>query len=322
MRTKSFASAMQRLRVLRSRSRSKSTAVVSCRSSRKNESKLPSAPIHSLDPSTLTNSIFAATPKPTQAALQQLFFASAIPMVGFGFMDNVVMIQAGQYIDSTLGVTLGLATMTAAAAGQVVSDVSGVVFGGSLERFLTKARWITPPQLTPAQRQLPICRNVIMLGAVVGVIFGCALGATTLLLVDLDARDRVERAKQLKNIVEDMMDAGSVFPLHTRCTIYIPSSKDFGRIQTQTQGTSSRTRIEMLSLGNTAVQDCLSSRQIICSSENNQERILLAPILAPNQRDVLAVLQITGDDALDEACVEKLNIMVNHLAIVLKHISR
>lgn len=38
-------------------------------------------------------------------------------MVGFGAMDNFVMIQAGQYIDSTLGVQLGLATMTAAAAG-------------------------------------------------------------------------------------------------------------------------------------------------------------------------------------------------------------
>ena len=38
-------------------------------------------------------------------------------MIGFGAMDNFVMIQAGQYIDSTLGVQLGLATMTAAAAG-------------------------------------------------------------------------------------------------------------------------------------------------------------------------------------------------------------
>ena len=32
--------------------------------------------------------------------------------------DNLVLIQAGQFIDSTLGVSLGLATMTAAAAGQ------------------------------------------------------------------------------------------------------------------------------------------------------------------------------------------------------------
>lgn len=33
------------------------------------------------------------------------------------------MIQAGGYIDSTLGVKFGLTTLTAAAMGQVVSDV-------------------------------------------------------------------------------------------------------------------------------------------------------------------------------------------------------
>ena len=36
-------------------------------------------------------------------------------MVGFGFMDNIIMIQAGDLIDSTLGVTLGITTLTAAA---------------------------------------------------------------------------------------------------------------------------------------------------------------------------------------------------------------
>ena len=37
----------------------------------------------------------------------------AVPMVGFGFMDNIIMIQVGDLIDSTLGVTFGLATITA-----------------------------------------------------------------------------------------------------------------------------------------------------------------------------------------------------------------
>ena len=44
-----------------------------------------------------------------------------------------------------------------------------------------------------------------MAGAVVGVIIGCALGATTLLWVDLDARDRIQRAGQLRDIVHDMI---------------------------------------------------------------------------------------------------------------------
>ena len=78
----------------------------------------------------------------TWKQMKALLLSSAIPMVGFGFMDNLVMIQAGSYIDNTLGVQFGLATLTAAAMGQVVSDMSGVLFGGSLERMLSP--WIKP----------------------------------------------------------------------------------------------------------------------------------------------------------------------------------
>ena len=35
-------------------------------------------------------------------------------------MDNFVMLSAGDLIDNTLGVKFGLATLTAAACGQVV----------------------------------------------------------------------------------------------------------------------------------------------------------------------------------------------------------
>lgn len=321
-----LTSTTQRLRLLRSRYKSTTTAENSYLS--KNESsrkRLPSTRIQSLDPSTLTSSVFEPIPIPTRAALRQLFLISAIPMVGFGFMDNVVMIQAGQYIDSTLGVTLGLATMTAAAAGQVVSDVSGVVFGGSLERWMTQARWITPPQLTLLQRQLPICRNVSLLGAVVGVICGCALGATTLLWVDLEARDRVKRAQQLKNIVQDMMDTGSMFSPQTKCTIFVTASQDYDRQQHPLDVSTppqqqQRTRVELLSNGSDAIQECYASKEIRIDG-NHHARTLLAPILASNHQDVLAVLEFAGDD-LEQTPPEKLHIMARHVAIVLKHLSQ
>ena len=56
-------------------------------------------------------------------------------MVGFGFMDNMVMIQAGDLIDNTIGVRFGLKTLAAAACGQIISDMSGVMFGGVEEKF-------------------------------------------------------------------------------------------------------------------------------------------------------------------------------------------
>lgn len=53
-------------------------------------------------------------------------------ILSFGFIDNLVMLTAGEVIDNTIGVRLGLHTMTAAALGQVVSDVCGVFSGGFL----------------------------------------------------------------------------------------------------------------------------------------------------------------------------------------------
>ena len=87
-------------------------------------------------------------------------------MVGFGFMDNLVMIFAGDLIDNTIGVRFGLATLVsvgfaarlpiptergrpadrrhktrdrAAAFGQVFSDVSGVAFGGVVDSASSRA---------------------------------------------------------------------------------------------------------------------------------------------------------------------------------------
>mmetsp|Transcript_4190 Transcript_4190/g.10679 ORF Transcript_4190/g.10679 Transcript_4190/m.10679 type:complete len:423 (+) Transcript_4190:1649-2917(+) len=142
------------------------------------------------------------------AQTKSLFLVSAIPMVGFGFMDNCVMIQAGQYIDTNLGQALALSTLAAAAFGQVISDVAGVLFGSSLETalkpLLGKNHTTCSSHLTAAQRALPIARYAQTAGAVVGVIIGCLLGASSLLFMDLKVRERQEKLQELTNILQDL----------------------------------------------------------------------------------------------------------------------
>ena len=41
--------------------------------------------------------------KPSGADLRQLAYHNSLPFVGFGFLDNFIMIIAGEYIDLTLG---------------------------------------------------------------------------------------------------------------------------------------------------------------------------------------------------------------------------
>ena len=141
-------------------------------------------------------------------------------MVGFGLMDNFIMIQAGDAIDNTFGATLGIATLTAAAFGQVFSDVAGVLFGGVVDRSVTKAG-IRQPDITAAQRALPVAKNVIMAGSVVGVTVGCLLGASCLLFMDLNAASRKKQAKELGTILETVMDHGDTLIEAERSAVFV-----------------------------------------------------------------------------------------------------
>ncbi|VDL88649.1 unnamed protein product [Schistocephalus solidus] len=53
---------------------------------------------------------------------QPVFLASASPFIGFGFMDNFVMIIAGEYIDLTFATVFGFSTMAAAGLGNLISN--------------------------------------------------------------------------------------------------------------------------------------------------------------------------------------------------------
>lgn len=46
--------------------------------------------------------------------------------------------KAGEYIDMTVGIAMGISTMAAAALGNTISDVAGVGLGGFIETMATK----------------------------------------------------------------------------------------------------------------------------------------------------------------------------------------
>jgi len=149
-------------------------------------------------------------------------------MVGFGFMDNVIMIQAGDYIDSTLGVTLGLSTLTAAAFGQVVSDVSGTLFGNTIDHIAARSGLPTA-KLTDSQRRMRRVRLAGMAGAVGGVIVGCLLGMTTLLFKDLGKNERLRRQREMSTLFSTLMQEGRSLPC-VRCALPPLPSKTPARV--------------------------------------------------------------------------------------------
>jgi len=119
---------------------------------------------------------------PTARQLTMHALKSAIPMIGFGFMDNTIMIHAGHYVDCTLGVTFGLSTLAAAGIGQIFSGIGGVIFGDGLDALFHKISGGT--NMTRGQRAMRKSRIVGLTGGVIGVTIGCALGLVNLLFVD------------------------------------------------------------------------------------------------------------------------------------------
>jgi hypothetical protein len=113
---------------------------------------------------------------------------SSIPMIGFGFMDNTIMIHAGHYVDCTLGVTFGLSTLAAAGIGQIFSGIGGVAFGEMLENAFRKSAVgvsdALTMKMTPAQRGLRSSRIASSMGGILGMAVGCTLGLVNLLFVD------------------------------------------------------------------------------------------------------------------------------------------
>ena len=123
--------------------------------------------------------------QPSSRELRALFLSSALPFVGFGLMDQTVMLWSGNAIDVTLGVMFGLSTLAAAAYGQICSNAAGVLFGGTVENIALRAGLPTP-RLTGHQQRLPIVKRMRTGGAFFGVVAGCTLGLVNLLFIDTD----------------------------------------------------------------------------------------------------------------------------------------
>ncbi|KAF7638410.1 hypothetical protein Mgra_00002088, partial [Meloidogyne graminicola] len=95
--------------------------------------------------------------------LKQLFTINTIPFIGFGFLDNAIMIMAGEYIDQSLGTFFCISTMAAAALGNIISV--------SVNRLGFKS-----PTLTSKQLESRKARITVNLARAFGLILGCLLG--------------------------------------------------------------------------------------------------------------------------------------------------
>ncbi|XP_073944524.1 uncharacterized protein isoform X2 [Choristoneura fumiferana] len=142
-------------------------------------------------------------PKPTTRELVHLSLANSVPFIGFGFLDNFIMITAGDSIESGMGAFITISTMAAAALGNTFSDVIGIGSSYYVERAAAMLG-MAPPPLSPVQLDMPVSRRFSNMGRVLGITFGCFLGMTPLLFKDKksetdDAKPEPERPEPKKS---------------------------------------------------------------------------------------------------------------------------
>uniref|UniRef100_A0A9J2PZR7 Transmembrane protein 65 n=2 Tax=Ascaris TaxID=6251 RepID=A0A9J2PZR7_ASCLU len=115
--------------------------------------------------------------------MKQLFIVNTLPFIGFGFLDNFLMIVAAEYIEHSLGVLLAISTMAAAGLGHIVADVAGIGLSHYVQFLASKTR-VKHPVLTAEQLNSPLARKIVNLARLVGLVLGCLIGMIPLLFYE------------------------------------------------------------------------------------------------------------------------------------------
>jgi len=118
----------------------------------------------------------------TNMQLRLLLFRTMAPYIGFGIVDNGLMVISGEMIDLYLGTLFGISTMAAAALGNAFSNGIGMGMHGVIERAASKLG-LHDPKLTMEQMQQKQVHLIKTGASIVGIISGCLIGMFPLLFM-------------------------------------------------------------------------------------------------------------------------------------------
>ncbi|ETW05578.1 hypothetical protein H310_03322 [Aphanomyces invadans] len=163
-------------------------------------------------PKTLSTSLgHSSLEPPTAHQLRLVMLASGIPFIGFGVVDNLIMLLAGDFLETNIRLMLPISLVGAVGLGNCVADVAGLSLGGVIESFARKLG-IQDPQLSSTQARMPHVRAISYASQAIGISFGCLVGMFPLLFMNFDDEDEDEVKKAVKKRYRVRMSAP---PEHT-----------------------------------------------------------------------------------------------------------
>jgi len=100
------------------------------------------------------------------------FTAVMVGMFFFGFIDNFILVIAGDIIDNTIAATFGFSTMFSAGIGNTISDFFGVVAGSLMALIVVK--------MFGEVDETQYSQTVLITSQSIGIVLGCLAGLVPL----------------------------------------------------------------------------------------------------------------------------------------------
>lgn len=164
----------------------------------------------------------APAPEPSTRDLRIHALTQGIPFLGFGIMDNAILIWAGDQIDTHLGVIFGISTLCAAAIGNIISDIAGLGLGAYIEDFCATKLNLPKINFSNAQRNLRSVRMAGQWGNFIGLTIGCIIGMFPLLFIDPDEVQLRKQDAKIFGIFRDVMnEAKSLVSAESTCLFLV-----------------------------------------------------------------------------------------------------
>lgn len=173
---------------------------------------------------------------PSIRTLRWVAFTTGLPFLGFGFMDNAILIIAGDAIDTTLGVTLGISTLCAAAIGNIISDLAGIGCAAYIEEFCATKLKLPVPKLSTAQRQLRSVRTASQGGMAIGMTIGCIFGMIPLFFIDSNKAEKLREKARLERLYKDVLNEAKTLVEAESTILYLRVDKDEPGSNAQSKG--------------------------------------------------------------------------------------
>ena len=103
------------------------------------------------------------------------FLTVMVGMFTFGFIDNFILVIAGEAIDQTIAQTWGFSSMMSAGIGNTISDFVGVISGSFMAALIYK--------LFGKVEESEHSQAMILTSQSIGIVLGCLAGLIPLAFI-------------------------------------------------------------------------------------------------------------------------------------------